>query len=101
MKKLAIFTLVAAFAAFAWLSLPGLDQVQTANGTGLLQHVDKDEGVVTISHDPLPALNTAAMTMSYAVKDRGQLIDLQPLQKVEFRLSYDGRDYVVTEIRGP
>ena len=37
--------------------------------------------------------------MGFPVKDRGQLFDLQPMQKVEFQLVYDGNDYLITEIK--
>ena len=105
MKKLLVLTLVAAFAGFAWWSLPGLDQaqppgaLQTASGTGVVQRIDKEKGMVTIQHGPLPALNMMAMTMSYPVKDDSHLAMLQPMQRVEFRIAYDGKDYVITEIK--
>lgn len=106
MKKLLIFTLVAAFAGFAWRSLPSPDPAQppgaaqkTASGSGLVQAIDKENGVVTIKHGPMPALNMMAMTMSYPVRDRNQIAGLQPAQRVEFRVSYDGNDYLITEIR--
>jgi Cu(I)/Ag(I) efflux system protein CusF len=106
MKKLLVLILVAAFAGFAWLSLPGPDQAQapgaprpTASGSGVVLAIDKDKGVVTISHGPVPALNMMAMTMGFAVRDKGQLADLQPMQKVEFQLAYDGNDYLITEIK--
>jgi Cu(I)/Ag(I) efflux system protein CusF len=105
MKKLLTLVLIAAFAAFAWLSLPGLDQAQppgtpqNAGGSGIVQHVDAEKGVVTITHGPLPALSMMAMTMSYAVTNKSQLAGLQPLQKVEFRVLFDGSDYLITEIK--
>jgi Cu(I)/Ag(I) efflux system periplasmic protein CusF len=106
MKKLLVLTPVAAFAAFAWLSLPSPDQAgtagapqQTATGIGVVQRIDQEQGVVTIAHGPLLALNMMPMTMSYRVKDRSQLSGLQPTQKVEFQITYDGKDYLVTEIR--
>jgi Cu/Ag efflux protein CusF len=106
MKGLLIFALVAAVAGFAWLSLPGLDQAQvpgapqqTVSGSGVVLGIDKEKGVVTISHGPLPALNMPPMTMGYSVKNKDQLSDLQPMQKVEFRLAYDGSDYLITEIK--
>lgn len=71
----------------------------TGKGTGLIQQVDREKGVVTIKHGPLPALNMAAMTMTYTVKDARQLANLKPLQKVEFDLAYDGRDYMITRIK--
>jgi len=105
-KKPLIFTLVAAVAGFAWLSLPGLDQAQapgapqqTASGSGVVLGIDKEKGVVTISHGPLPALNMPPMTMGYSVKSKEQLSDLQPMQKVDFQVIYDGSDYLITEIK--
>ena len=106
MKKLLVLALVAAFSGFAWMSLPGVDRMQTpgsplqtASGSGMVLGIDPDRSVVTISHGPMPVLNMPAMTMGYFVKDKGQLATLQPMQKVEFRVSYDGSDYVITEIR--
>lgn len=72
---------------------------KTAKGTGLIQQIDRDKGAVTIKHGPLPALNMGAMTMTYTVKDGRQLAKLQPLQKVEFDLTYNGRNYVITGIK--
>ncbi len=37
--------------------------------------------------------------MSYPVKDRRQLANLRPMQKVEFQVTYDGKDYLITEIK--
>jgi Cu(I)/Ag(I) efflux system protein CusF len=106
MRKLFVLPLLAAFAGFAWLSLPGLDQaqtpgtpLQTASGSGTVLGIDQEKGVVTISHGPLPALNMPAMTMGYSVRDKRPLSRLQPMQRVEFRVAYDGRDYTITEIK--
>ena len=106
MKRLLIVALVAAFAGFAWLSLPGLDQAQvpgapprTGSGSGVVLGIDKEKGVVTIKHGPVPALNMTAMTMGFSVKDRGQLSNLQPMQKVEFQLTCGGSDCLITEIK--
>ena len=106
MKKLLVFTLIAAFAGFAWLSLPSPDQARTTSasqnttsGSGLVQSINNERGVVTIKHGPLPALDMMAMTMSYVIKDKSQLANLRPLQKVEFELSYDGNNYLITEIK--
>ena len=106
MTKMWITMLIAAFAVFAWLSLPTFDQAQapgvrqqTASGTGTVLALDTDKGIVTISHGPLPALNMMPMTMSYVLEDRKQIEKLQPMQKVEFRVVYDGNDYRITEIK--
>jgi Cu(I)/Ag(I) efflux system protein CusF len=105
-KKLLAVILVAAFGAFAWFSLPSLDRPQapgapwqTARGSGLVLAVDREKGVVTISHGAMPALNMPPMTMGYPVKDKGQLSALQPNQRVEFQIAYDGKDYLIVEIR--
>lgn len=105
MKKWWIFIFLGAVVSLAWLFLPSPDQAQTpgipktAHGTGTVVEIDRERGEVTISHGPLPALNMMAMTMSFPVKDRGQLASLQPNQKVEFQLAYDGKDFLITEIK--
>ena len=106
MTKLLVVVLIAAFAAFAWWSLPPPDQAQTggtapaiANGKGVVQHIDKARGVVTIKHGALPELKMMPMTMSFPVKDPSQLANLQPMQEVEFQVSYDGGDYLITDIK--
>ena len=107
MKKLLVFALFAAFAGFAWLSLPSPDRAgqtaggaqQVASGSGVVQAIDRDRGTVTIQHEALPALNMMAMTMAYAVKDRSLIANLRPSQKVEFQLARDGGDYLITEIK--
>lgn len=116
MKTLLVLVLIAAFAAFAWWLLPPPPQGQTegtaqatANGKGVVQridkgrgvvqHVDKARGLVTIKHGPLPELKMMPMTMSFSVKDRSQLANLQAMQEVEFQVSYDGEDYLITEIK--
>ena len=106
MKKLVVVALVAAFAGFAWRSLPSPEQAQvpgaaqaTVRGSGVVQDVDLQGGMVTIRHGPLPALNMMAMTMSYAVKDRRQIGDLKVDQRVEFQVLQNGGDYLITDIK--
>lgn len=105
-KKLLVFTLIAAFFGFAWLLLPGPEQARTpgvaqttTSASGLLQSIDSERGVVTIKHGPLPALGMRAMTMSYVIKDKRQLAHLRPPQPVAFELSYDGVNYLITAIK--
>jgi len=110
MKRVLLFILFAAGGAggsFAQQESMGQHGMQTApaagqktaKGTGLIQQIDREKGVVTIKHGPLPALNMTAMTMTYTVKDGRQLANLKPLQKVEFDLTYDGKDFTITRIR--
>jgi Cu(I)/Ag(I) efflux system protein CusF len=72
---------------------------KSAKGTGLIQQIDRDKGVITIKHGPLQGLNMPPMTMSFLVKDKAMLSSLQPLQKVDFELTYDGRKYLITSIK--
>lgn len=106
MKKLLVLVPVAVFAGFAWLSLPWPDReqapgapLQTATGRGTVVVINREQGVVTISHEPLRELNMMAMTMGYLVKDKTRLDNLQPMQRVEFQIVYDGINYVITEIK--
>ena len=73
--------------------------LKTGKGTGLIQQIDREKGAVTIKHGPLQGLDMPAMTMSFPVKDKAMLLKLQPLQKVEFELTYDGRNYTITKIK--
>jgi len=43
--------------------------------------------------------NMPPMTMGYSVKSKEQPSDLQPMQKVDFQVIYDGSDYLITEIK--
>ena len=72
---------------------------KTGTGTGLIQQIDRDKGMVTIKHGPLQGLNMPGMTMSYSMKDKAMLSSLQPLQKVDFELAYDGSKYSITKIK--
>lgn len=106
MRKFAVFFVIVAFLGFAWLSLPKPDRepapgapLKTATGRGTVVGIDRDRGVVTISHEPLQELNMMAMTMGYLVKDKTRLASLQRMQTVEFQIVYDGINYVITEIR--
>ena len=71
---------------------------KTGTGTGLIQSIDNERGTVTIKHGPIQGLNMPAMTMSFPVRDKAILAKLQPLQKVDFELRYDGKDYLITKI---
>ena len=72
---------------------------KTGKGTGVLQQIDREKGAITIKHGPLQGLNMSAMTMTFLVKDKTMLSNLQPLQKVEFELTFDGRQFLITSIK--
>ena len=99
-KGLVAAVVFAVFAGFAWHSLPSPNQARApVRGSGVVQDVDPQGGMVTIRHGPLPELNMLAMTMSYAVKDRSQIGDLKVDQEVEFQVLLSGGDYLITDIK--
>jgi Cu/Ag efflux protein CusF len=77
----------------------GAHDVKSGTGTGIVQKIDSEKGTVTIKHGPVRALDMPGMTMTYPVKDKAQLAGLKPLQKVEFDLGYDGKKYLILEIK--
>jgi Cu(I)/Ag(I) efflux system protein CusF len=56
-------------------------------------------GVVTIKHGPLQGINIPAMTISFLVKDKAMLLNLQPQQIVNFELARENGTYVITDIK--
>lgn len=72
---------------------------KTGKGTGLIQQIDKERGSIIVKHGPLQGLDMPAMTMSFMVKNKAMLSSLQPLQKVDFELTYDGTNYLITKIK--
>ena len=113
MKKIAIT--VATVLAFA---LAGCDQSQQQSSTtsapagtptapsastgiytttGQVTAVAPDS--VTISHQPVPALNWPAMTMTFKAPDQAMIAGLQNGAAVEFSFRQEGSDNVLMEIK--
>jgi len=95
---LMIMLLAAAGAGSAFAQHESASQ-KTGKGTGLIQRIDREKGAVTIKHGPLQGLDMPGMTMSFPVKDKAMLSNLQPLQKVDFEITYDGKNYLITNIK--
>jgi Cu/Ag efflux protein CusF len=57
-----------------------------AEGTGVVNRVDADEGVVNITHAPIPSLQWPEMTMDLPVTDGVDLSGVQPGDDVRFRV---------------
>lgn len=68
-------------------------------GAGVIQRINLEKGIVTIKHGPLQGIVAPAMTMSFLVKDKAMLANLQPLQKVDFELAHENGNYVITRIK--
>ncbi|MBI3041776.1 MAG: copper-binding protein [Betaproteobacteria bacterium] len=73
--------------------------LKSGKGTGMIQQIDREKGTVTIKHGPLQGINVSAATMSYRVRDKAILANLWSPQRVEFELTYDGKQYLVTRIK--
>ena len=65
--------------------------------TGQVTAVAPDS--VTISHQPVPALNWPAMTMTFKAPDQAMVAGLQNGAAVEFSFRQQGSDNVLTEIK--
>ena len=65
--------------------------------TGQVTAVAPDS--VTISHQPVPALNWPAMTMTFKAPDQAMVAGLQSGAAVEFSFRQDGTDSVLTAIK--
>lgn len=54
--------------------------------TGVVKKIYKKDGLVSLSHDAIPAVNWPAMTMKFPVDDKVDLDSLKEGQKVQFTL---------------
>lgn len=77
----------------------GAPKVRTGSGSGVVIKTDPGKSAVTLKHGPIAALDMSGMTMAFPVKDKAMLAKLQPNQKVDFTLSFDGANYLITEIK--
>ncbi|ADC62454.1 copper-binding protein [Allochromatium vinosum] len=70
-----------------------------ASGQGLINSVDQAQGLVNITHEPIPALNWPEMTMDLPVAEGVDLETIQAGEAVRFRVEL-GADqvYRITEI---
>jgi Cu(I)/Ag(I) efflux system membrane fusion protein len=80
------------------MPMPGqAGQGQVYTTTGQVTEVAAD--AVTISHQPVPALNWPAMTMTFKAPDAGMVTGLRNGSAVEFSFRQDGSQNVLTEIK--
>ena len=75
---------------------PGNGQTAGVTGTGVVQGIDRANGKVKLTHDPIEALGWPKMTMFFRLKD-GTLADqLKEGDKVEFSLEKSATGYVIS-----
>jgi Cu(I)/Ag(I) efflux system membrane fusion protein len=71
---------------------------ESYTGTGRIVAADAKTGVLTMEHDPIPALKWPAMTMDFTVKDPAILQGLKKGQAVKFDMVKEGGKFPVTAI---
>ena len=81
----------------AWLaSMPLLATDMT---DGEVRKVDLEQGKVTLRHEEIKDLDMPRMTMVFVVKDKAQLAQLKPGDKVKFRAVNESGKFTVTDIQ--
>jgi Cu(I)/Ag(I) efflux system membrane fusion protein len=79
-----------------------VSRASTHKARGTVTQVDVKEGRVELDHEAIPAMKWPPMTMGFIARDRQQLANLRPGDRVEFELraqpDQDG-NYVVETIR--
>lgn len=66
------------------------------SGTGIVRSIDKTNGKVQLSHDPIDALGWPAMTMFFRLKDSALADRINVGDKVDFFLEKSGSGYVIS-----
>lgn len=79
-------------------SMPTNPAVKTAHGVGVVKAVNVTAGTITLSHQPIKALNWGAMTMSFKVATPELLKNVTVGEKVHFNLQGRNMDQVITAI---
>ena len=74
------------FSTIAWAADPpaATTQQPAAMAAGEVRKVDKDQGKVTIRHEPLTNLGMPAMTMVFRVKDPAMLNEVKEGDRIRF-----------------
>lgn len=74
---------------------------QTAGitGTGIVQGIDKANGKVKLTHDPIEALGWPKMTMFFQLKDSALADQVKEGDKVGFSLEKSASGYVISGFR--
>ena len=71
-------------------------QTDGITGTGIVQGIDKVNGKVKLTHDPIAALAWPKMTMFFRLKDSALADQVKEGDKVEFSLEKSASGYVIS-----
>ena len=75
---------------------PGNAQTAGVTGTGVVQGIDKANGKVKLTHDPIAALGWPKMTMFFRLKDSSLADQVKEGDTVEFSLEKTASGYVIS-----
>ena len=72
---------------------------RNAQGVGVVTEIDAKEGMVTVKHEPIPALGWPSMTMPFKVTPPSLLQGLKVGQKIAFDTNEGNGLPLITAIR--
>ena len=79
--------------------MDGKAVAESHHGKGTVNSVDAKTGKINMTHEPIPSLHWAGMTMDFDVQDKALLNKLKKGQKVSFSLIEASKgNYVISEI---
>ncbi len=81
-------------------SAPGIENAPAeAAGVGVIEKVDADKGMVTVTHEPMPEVGWPKMTMDFPVTKRVDLSGVKEGEKVNFKIKLGvDKQYRLTEV---
>lgn len=77
----------------------GTGQTAGVTGSGVVQGIDKANGKVKLTHDPIEALGWPKMTMFFRLKDGSLADQLKEGDRVEFSLEKSANGYVISSLQ--
>ena len=78
---------------------PEKTRTTAISGTGVVQGIDKANGKVKLTHDPIAALGWPKMTMFFRLKDSALADQVKVGDKVEFFLEKSASGYVISDFQ--
>ncbi len=76
-----------------------MSQASDSMTDGEVKKIDPDNGKVTLKHGDIKNLDMPGMTMVFTVRDKSQLANLKPGDKVKFMVVQEGGKMIVTDIQ--
>lgn len=77
----------------------GVAQSGPVTGTGIVKGVDKANGKVRLTHDPIEAMGWPKMTLFFRLKDNSLADRVREGDKVDFSLEKSATGYVISDLQ--